>query len=150
MFSNNQNMWDPNHPFWQSAPNNPNNEQEDRYRRDPRTGELGYYPMTRSTPTSPHLTTPPIPGFYGYYPQPPFFPQSIPQNTPETQAEPTSSKGGRSRRHRKKGDTETRSPKKVEKWTPREEFAFAQAWLGVSEYEIVDKFYLHKLFYILL
>ncbi|MFS7962415.1 hypothetical protein Hanom_Chr08g00726361 [Helianthus anomalus] len=49
MFPNNQNTWDPTNPFWQSAPNN---EQEDRYRRDPRTGELGYYPIPPSTPTS--------------------------------------------------------------------------------------------------
>ncbi|XP_022003742.1 glutathione S-transferase T3-like [Helianthus annuus] len=59
MFPNNQNPLDPNNPFWQTLQNN---EQEDRYRRDPRTGELGYYPMPPSTPTSPHPTTPPMPG----------------------------------------------------------------------------------------
>ncbi|XP_022029539.1 glutathione S-transferase T3-like [Helianthus annuus] len=103
--------------------------------------------MPPSTPTSPHPTTPPIPGFYGYYSQPPLFPQNIPQtqntpepepeSVPETQAEPTFSKGVRSRRRRKKGETETHTPKKVELWTPKEEFALAQAWLDVSKDEIV-------------
>ncbi|MFS7984783.1 hypothetical protein Hanom_Chr11g00990641 [Helianthus anomalus] len=51
MFSSNQNPWDPTNPFWQSLQNN---EQEDRYRRDPCTGELGYYPMPPSTLTSSH------------------------------------------------------------------------------------------------
>ncbi|MFS7992935.1 hypothetical protein Hanom_Chr12g01088151 [Helianthus anomalus] len=80
MFLNNQNAWDPNHPFWQSVPNNPKNEQEDRYRRDPRTGELGYYPMPPCTSTSPHPTTPPIPGFYGYYSQTPCLPKTYPKS----------------------------------------------------------------------
>ncbi|XP_022040674.1 glutathione S-transferase T3-like [Helianthus annuus] len=145
MFPNNQNVWDTSHLFWQSVPNNPNNEQEDLYRRDPQMGELGYYLMPPSTPTSPHPTTPLIPGFYGYYSEPPFFPQNIPQtqntpqteSVPETQAEPTSSKCGRSRRHRKKDETETRAPKNVELWSPKEEFALAQAWLDVPEDETV-------------
>ncbi|MFS7938985.1 hypothetical protein Hanom_Chr05g00446251 [Helianthus anomalus] len=89
MFPNNQNPWDPSNSFWQSLQNN---EQEDRYRRDPRTGELGYYLMPPSTPTSPYLTTPPMPGFYGYFSQPPFFPKTYPKPKtylkPETQPKP--------------------------------------------------------------
>ncbi|MFS7932393.1 hypothetical protein Hanom_Chr04g00367341 [Helianthus anomalus] len=68
MFPNNP--WDPTHPFWQ---NMQNNKQEDRYCRDPRTGELEYYPMPPTTPISPHPTTQPMPSFFGYYSQPPFF-----------------------------------------------------------------------------
>ncbi|MFS7917016.1 hypothetical protein Hanom_Chr03g00184081 [Helianthus anomalus] len=55
MFPNNP--WDPTHPFWQ---NMQNNEQEDRYRRDMLTGELGYYPMPPTTHTSSHPTTQPM------------------------------------------------------------------------------------------
>ncbi|MFS8020700.1 hypothetical protein Hanom_Chr16g01418701 [Helianthus anomalus] len=68
MFSNNP--CDPNNPFWQTKQNN---EQEDRYCRDPRMGKLGYYPMPPTIPTSPHPTTQPMPPFFGYYSQPPFF-----------------------------------------------------------------------------
>ncbi|MFS7968790.1 hypothetical protein Hanom_Chr09g00801671 [Helianthus anomalus] len=131
MFSNNQNPWDLSNLFWQSLQNN---EKEDRYRRDPRTGELGYYPMPPSTPTSHHLTAPPMPGFYGYYSQPPFFPktQNIPQtqnttqteSVPESQAEPTSSK---KRSHRKKDESEKRATKKIEFWSPKEEFELVKA-----------------------
>ncbi|KAJ0814324.1 hypothetical protein HanPSC8_Chr17g0784311 [Helianthus annuus] len=40
--------------------------------------------MPPSTPTSPHPITPPMPGFYGYYSQPPFFPPNItPKHTSE-------------------------------------------------------------------
>ncbi|KAJ0532729.1 hypothetical protein HanIR_Chr09g0400231 [Helianthus annuus] len=78
MFPNNP--WEPTNPFWQ---NMQNNEQEDRYRRDPRTGEVGYYPMP---PTSPHPTTQPMPPYFGYYSQPPFFPSNMPPpNIPVTQ-----------------------------------------------------------------
>ncbi|MFS8010418.1 hypothetical protein Hanom_Chr14g01296851 [Helianthus anomalus] len=34
--------------------------------------------MSPSTRTSPHPTTPPMPGFYGYYSQPPFSPKHTP------------------------------------------------------------------------
>ncbi|MFS7977839.1 hypothetical protein Hanom_Chr10g00908741 [Helianthus anomalus] len=53
MFPNNPNPWDPNHPYWQ------NNEQEDRYRRDSRTGEVGYYPNATNNPnfSSSHHST---------------------------------------------------------------------------------------------
>ncbi|KAJ0951265.1 hypothetical protein HanPSC8_Chr02g0057931 [Helianthus annuus] len=64
MFANNQNPWDLTNPFWKSVENN---EQENRYRRDPRTGELGYNPVPPSTPTSPHPTTTLMRGFYGKY-----------------------------------------------------------------------------------
>ncbi|MFS8020699.1 hypothetical protein Hanom_Chr16g01418691 [Helianthus anomalus] len=80
MFPNNP--CDPNNPFWQTKQNN---EQEDLYCRDPRTGKLGYYPMPLTTPTSSHPTTQPMPPFFGYYSQPPFFHSNIPQDIPETQ-----------------------------------------------------------------
>ncbi|MFS7902320.1 hypothetical protein Hanom_Chr01g00009971 [Helianthus anomalus] len=38
--------------------------------------------MPPSIPTSPHPTTPPMLGFYGYYSQPPFFPKYTLKHTP--------------------------------------------------------------------
>ncbi|KAJ0683096.1 putative glutathione transferase [Helianthus annuus] len=53
---------------------------------------------------------------------------------PETQVESSSIK---KRSHKKKDETEKRTPKKVEFWSPKEEFELAKAWLDVSEDEIV-------------
>ncbi|XP_021985421.1 glutathione S-transferase T2-like [Helianthus annuus] len=53
---------------------------------------------------------------------------------PKTQVESSSIK---KRSHKKKDETEKRTPKKVEFWSPKEEFELAKAWLDVSEDEIV-------------
>ncbi|MFS8018457.1 hypothetical protein Hanom_Chr15g01392261 [Helianthus anomalus] len=99
--------------------------------------------MPPTTTTSPHPTTPLIPGFYWILFPTAIFSQNIPetqnvtetQNVPQTQ--PTSSKGGRSRRHRRKGENEVHAPKTIERWTHTEELALSQAWLDVSEDPIV-------------
>ncbi|XP_022001949.1 glutathione S-transferase T3-like [Helianthus annuus] len=59
---------------------------------------------------------------------------SEPEFVPETQVESSSIK---KRSHKKKDETEKRATKKVEFWSPKEEFELAKAWLDVSEDEIV-------------
>ncbi|XP_022003747.1 glutathione S-transferase T3-like [Helianthus annuus] len=53
---------------------------------------------------------------------------------PETQVESSSIK---KRSNKKKDETEKRTPKKFEFWSPKEEFELAKAWLDVSEDKIV-------------
>ena len=72
--------------------------------------------------------------------------QPIPDIDPETQPSSSRPKGKGKRKHTKK-TTEVTTARTIERWTPEEELALAQAWVEVSEDPITGNEKINNIFF---